>query len=414
MIHVSPGPVEGRVVAPASKSDAQRALAAASLARGRSVVSGYTPCADTDAALGVIEALGAAVERRGGTILVDGWRRDAAPRVDCRESGLSLRMFAALAALNDREITLDGRGSLRSRPVDMIEDALRACGAACRSDGGRPPLVVRGPLRGGTIVVDGSVTSQHVTGLLLALPLADDDTRLVVERVTSRPYLAMTVRTLKAFGIAIEARSDLSVFSVPGRQRYSRTNYEVEGDWSGASCLLVAGAIAGRVAVDNLDLLSAQPDRAVLDVLRRAGARVTVDGRTVMVERGALTAFEWHAGDTPDLVPALVALACHSAGTSRITGVARLRYKESDRVAALVEMFRAIGGEVAADDDALVVSGGPLRGGTAETRHDHRLAMAASVAALGTATGVTVDDPACVDKSYPRFFEDLGLLGVRS
>lgn len=414
MVHIGPGTVDGRVVAPASKSDAQRALAAASLARGRSIITGYTPCADTDAAIGVVEALGAAVETRGGTIVVDGWRRDAAPRVDCGESGLCLRMFAAIAALHDREITLDGRGSLRSRPIGMLEDALRACGVACRSERGRLPLVVHGPLRGGTVAVDGSVTSQHVTGLLFALPLAGDDTRLVVERATSRPYLAMTLRTLEAFGIAIEADADLSMFSVPGRQQYRATSYEVEGDWSGASCLLVAGAIAGRVTIDNLDPQSPQADQAILDVLRRAGASLTIDGHAVTVGQGALAAFEWHAGDAPDLVPALVALACHCAGASRITGITRLRHKESDRVSALVEMFRGIGGEVATDGDALVVAGGPLRGGTAETRHDHRIAMAASVAALRTARGVTLDDSACVDKSYPHFFDDLRLLGARS
>jgi 3-phosphoshikimate 1-carboxyvinyltransferase len=407
VLHISPGRVSGRIVAPASKSDAQRALAAASLARGRSVISGCTSSDDTDAAFGVTAALGAHVEREGDSVSVEGWHRPPSGRADCGESGLALRMFAAIAALHDREITLDGHGTLRSRPIGMIEDALRACGVACRSQDGRLPLVVRGPLRGGPVTVDGSVTSQHITGLLFALPLAAEDTHLVVLRPASRPYLAMTLRTLAGFGIGVEATPDLSAFRLPGRQRYRPTDCRVEGDWSGASCLLVAAAIAGRVEVDNLDVESPQADRAVLDVLQQAGARVTVADRTVAVEQGSPAAFEWDAGDAPDLVPALVALACHCPGTSRITGVSRLRHKESDRASALVEMLHAMGGVAAVDADALVVTGAPLRGGSVETRHDHRIAMAAAVAALRSTSGVTLDDPWCVAKSYPRFFDDL-------
>ena len=349
MLHVPPGRVDGRIVAPASKSDAQRALAAASLARGRSLVSGCTPCADTDAAREVIVALGARVEADGDTVAVHGWDHEPAPRVECGESGLALRMFAPIAALHDRRITLDGSGTLRSRPIGMLEDALRSCGASCRSDQGRLPLAVRGPLRGGSVTVDGSVTSQHVTGLLFALPLAIGDSRLVVEHPTSRPYLAMTLRTLRAWGIAVDASQDLSVFSVPGGQQYRPTAYEVEGDWSGASCLLVAGAVAGRVAIGNLDVESPQADRAILDVLAQAGARVRIEGRTITVEHDVLTSFEYDAAEAPDLVPALVTLACHCSGTSRIAGIARLRHKESDRVAALLDLFTGLGGQIAAE-----------------------------------------------------------------
>jgi 3-phosphoshikimate 1-carboxyvinyltransferase len=410
---IPPGRVNGRITAPASKSDAQRALAAASLARGRSVIRGCTPCDDTDAALGVIEALGARVERVDDVVAVHGWQSAPSGRVDCGESGLALRMFAAIAAVHDREVTLDGRGTLGSRPIGMIEDALRSCGVTCRSQEGRLPLVVRGPLHGGSVSADGSVTSQHITGLLFALPLAAEDTRLTVLRPASRPYLAMTMKTLVAFGIDAQAAPDMSVFFLPGRQKYRPAEYVVEGDWSGASCLLAAGAFAGRVEVDNLDVESPQADRAILDVLRQAGARVTVAGRTVTAEPGDLAPFEWDAANAPDLVPALVALACHCTGTSRITGIGRLRHKESDRVSAILAMVRAMGGRADADADALEVTGGALRGGAVETRHDHRIAMAAAVAALGSVSGVTLDDPSCVAKSYPCFFNDLRHLRIQ-
>jgi 3-phosphoshikimate 1-carboxyvinyltransferase len=413
VLHINPGRVDGRIDAPASKSDAQRALAAAALARGRSVISGCTPCDDTDAALGVIESLGARVERQGDEVAVEGWHREPADHADCGESGLALRMFPAIAALHDRDITFDGHGTLRDRPIGMIEEALRACGVACRSQGGCLPLVVRGPLHGGSVTADGSVTSQHVTGLLLALPLAAEDTRLTVLRPTSRPYLRMTLRTLETFGIVVEAAPDCSAFRLPGRQRYRPTDYLVEGDWSGASCLLVAGAIAGRVEIGHLDTTSLQADRAILDVLRQAGARVAVEGRAVTVERRDLSAFEWDATDAPDLVPALVALACHCQGRSRITGIARLRHKESDRVSALLDMVHAMGGSATSDADGLAVIGTGLQGGLVETWHDHRIAMAAAVAALPSASGVTLDDAACVGKSYPCFFDDLRRLGVQ-
>ena len=413
MLHIPPGRVDGRIVAPASKSDGQRALAAASLTRGRSVIAGCTSSADTDAARAAIEALGARVDTDGRTVVVHGWDREPGTRVDCGESGLALRMFAPIAAVHDREITLDGRGTLRSRPVGMVEDALRSLGASCRSDQGRVPLAVRGPLRGGSVTVDGSVTSQHVTGLLFALPLASIDSRIVVDRATSRPYLAMTLRTLRAWGIAADASDDLSRFSVPGGQQYRPTHYEVEGDWSSASCLLVAGATAGRVAIGNLDPGSPQADGAILDVLKAAGALVRIEGRTVTVQQGDLRAFEFDAAEAPDLVPALVALACCCAGTSRIAGIRRLRHKESDRVSALLELFAGLGGEISTDDDSFVVTGRPLRGGFANAHHDHRMAMAASVAALRSELGVTIDDPACVGKSYPHFFDDLEALGVQ-
>ena len=401
------------MTAPASKSDAQRALAAASLARGRSVISACTPCDDTDAALGVIGALGALVQRDGEVVTVDGWHHPPAAGAHCAESGLALRMFAAIAALHDHDITLDGHGTLRGRPIGMIEDALRSCGVTCRSQSGFLPLVVRGPIRGGSVHVDGSVTSQHITGLLFALPLAAEDSELAVVRPTSRPYLRMTLRTLEAFGVRVEAAPDLSTFRIPGRQHYRPAACTVEGDWSGASCLLVAGAIAGRVEVGNLDVESAQADRVILDVLRQSGARVRTGNRCVTVEQDALSAFEFDAEDAPDLVPALVALACCCRGTSRIRGTARLRRKESDRVRALLDMVQAIGGTAAREGDRLAVTGSPIRGGAIETRHDHRIAMAAAVAALRSTSGIALDDPTCVAKSYPAFFDDLHRLGAK-
>jgi 3-phosphoshikimate 1-carboxyvinyltransferase len=252
------------------------------------------------------------------------------------------------------------------------------------------------------VTVDGSVTSQHVTGLLLALALAAEDTRLTVIRPTSRPYLRMTLRTLEAFGIGVEAAPDCSAFRLPGRQRYRPTDYLVEGDWSGASCLLVAGAIAGRVEIDNLDTTSLQADRAILDVLRQAGARVAVEGRAVTVERRDLSAFEWDAADAPDLVPALVA-PCHCPDAASSAPHDSAKKATGARAAEMVHAM--------APGD---VRRGRPRGDRTGFRRPGRDAASPDRDGGGGRTAKqAAHDAACVGKSYPRFFDDLRRLGVQ-
>jgi 3-phosphoshikimate 1-carboxyvinyltransferase len=414
MRFIKPGRIDGMFEAPSSKSEFQRVTAAAALAPGRSEVLFHSLCDDSLASLRAARGLGASISRTANRIVIEGGQERPEDILDCGESGLCLRMFAPLAALFPHEVTLTGRGSLLTRPIAMLEDSLRQAGVSCRSRNGFPPLTVRGPLSGGKIRVDGAITSQPVTGLLMALPLAKEDSRLTVVNFTSRPYLELTLSIMAQFGIMVESQLEDGQFLIPGGQRYHPQSWKVEGDWSGTSFLLVAGAIAGRVSVKNLNIDSWQADKAVLKALERCGAAVNIlpdeRGHRAEVRKRQLAAFEFDAADCPDLFPPLAALACYCRGTSIITGVHRLRHKESDRAAALIDVLGTIGAKLNVKGDALHITGSKISGGRVDSHGDHRIAMAAAVAALGSERGVEIMRPECVAKSYPRFFKDLELL----
>jgi 3-phosphoshikimate 1-carboxyvinyltransferase len=320
-------------------------------------------------------------------------------------------MFAPIAALLSGETVLEALGSLRSRPMEMV-DALQSLGVSCATDHGRPPVVVRGPLEGGRIALDASLSSQFLTGLLMALPLCRKDSHVSVSRLKSAPYIRMTLGLLHAFGVTIEHDDLLTEFTVRGNQAYRPSTYTIEGDWSGAAFLLVAGAIGGSVVVKGLPIPSIQADSAVLEALEMAGARVTTGRNSVSVERHNLSPFVFDATHCPDLFPPLVSLAACCEGRSTILGARRLVHKESDRANALKEEFAKLGITIRTDEDRMEVSGGAIRAGEVDSHNDHRIAMACAVAALRARGEVVIGRPESVGKSYPRFFEDLEALAV--
>ncbi|HQO26593.1 MAG TPA: 3-phosphoshikimate 1-carboxyvinyltransferase, partial [Acidobacteriota bacterium] len=269
-VQVVPSVVCGTVAAPASKSAMIRAVAAALLADGRTIIGNPSRCDDARAALAVARALGARVAAGRDRVTVTGGLAPTGVPLDCRESGLAARLFPAIAALGADAVTITGRGSLLRRPVGPIENPLRQLGAECMSTGGHLPLRVRGPLRGGPVEVDGALTSQFLTGLLMALPLAPGDSVLTVRRLASRPYIDLTLAVMHAFGVTA-GHEEYGEFRIRGNQRYRPGEYIVEGDWSGAAFLLVAGAVAGDIVVTGLDPASTQADRLVLDALAAAG-----------------------------------------------------------------------------------------------------------------------------------------------
>lgn len=407
---IEPSSIVGTLAAPPSKSMMQRAVAAATLAPGSSVLLNPSFCNDAVAALAIAEGLGAKVRRGDTTVRIRGGGRPRGHRLACGESGLCLRLFSPIAALFDRPFTMTGMGSLVSRPVGALEEPLRTLGARCQTHRGFPPVTVRGPIRGGEVNVDGSMSSQVASGLLMALPLCPQDSVLTVANLKSKPYLWMTLSLLKEFGIIFHHDEELRRFEIPGKQAYHPRTYRVEGDWSGGAFLLVAGAIAGRVKVRGLSEKSPQADRAVLEALEKAGAKIGSDGNTVTVEQSRLNAFEFDATDCPDLFPPLAALACYCQGRSVIQGTERLRHKESDRALALVAEFGKMGARIHLQNGRMEVTGKRLRGGEVSSRHDHRIAMACAVAGLGSEKGVAIRDWACVAKSYPQFFDDLEAL----
>ncbi len=413
MRYIRPTEVHGTIAAPPSKSDGQRAVAAALLAAGTTVIDGVGWCDDLHAAVEVAGDLGATIDQRADSLEIRGGLNPRTHEFDCGESGLCLRVFAPIAALGGGEMTLHGRGSLMNRPAGMVESALTQLGVTCESRNGFPPIRLKGPLKSGHVKVDGGSTSQHISGLLFALPVVQGDSHVEVANPHSKPYLQMTLSTLERFGVRIEHDEALTNFFIRGGQSYTPVHYRLEGDWSGAAFMLVAGAVAGQVTVENLNPDSLQADRAILDALRQCGAEVLCDAAAVTVRKNELLAFEFDAHDSPDLVPPLAVLACYCQGTSLISGTERLKIKESNRTRALISELTKMGARVSEHEDCLRITGELLKGASVRTQGDHRIAMAAAVAALGAEQETVLDDADCVSKSYPNFFQDLETIGVK-
>lgn len=410
------GSLRGALDPPCSKSYAQRALAASLLADGCSVLHNLAYCDDTRAAVRCIETLGARVGRIDPqTLVVEGGLHPVGNRLFVGESGLAARLFTPIAALCSLPILIEGEGTLLHRPMAMLVEPLRALGVEVRDGGGYLPIEVRGPLRGGRIDADGSLSSQFVTGLLLALPLAERDTVIRVRDAVSTPYLDMTLAAAAAFGVEI-LHDGYREFYIAGGQRYRPTELRIEGDWSAAAALLVAGATAGEVTVRNLSTLSLQADTAVCTALERAGAGLVTEAQSVTASRRALRAFRFDATHCPDLFPALVALAAAADGVSTIEGTRRLACKESDRAEALREEYAKLGIRIELPDgNRMIVRGGSIRPAEVNSHGDHRIAMSLALAALRcTAGAVTIRNAEVVSKSYPGFYEALDALRIQA
>ena len=409
---IEPSTIEGSIRAQPSKSMMQRAIAAALLNEKPVKILNPSFCSDSLAALRVAECLGALVLREENSVTIGGGLNPKETILHCGESGLCLRMFAPIAALCDRELTLTGECSLKSRPVTMIVRPLQELGCRVVTHEGYPPIRVQGPVRGGNAEVDGSISSQFLTGLLIALPMAEGDFRLSVHSLASRPYIDMTLKMLEEFQVSVR-HDGYGTFFVPGRQRYQGDAYRVEGDWSSASFIMVAAAVGGRVRISGLDVRSPQADRKILEALTDAGARLRITSDFVEIEKEELKPFRFDAIDCPDLFPPLVALACYCHGVSRIEGVERLRFKESNRATALIREFSAIGAAIEIEHNTMKVTGGKLRGGPVSSHNDHRIAMAMATAAIAAEHAVTIENSESVAKSYPAFFDDLAAIGGR-
>lgn len=415
---IHPSQLKGIVQSPASKSSMQRACAAALLHNGISFIHNPGHSNDDKAALDIIQRLGAAVEIIDKeTLRVTG--RGVHPvsgDIDCGESGLSIRMFTPLAALSKEAVTINGSGSLVSRPMHFFDEILPVLGATVESKNGHLPLHVKGPLKPVDIEVDGSLSSQFLTGLLMAYSAAGAaDVGIRVRNLKSKPYIDLTLDVMKQFGMALPENKNYEVFYFPEEKKNiadSDVHYTVEGDWSGGAFLLVAGAISGAILVRGLDLQSTQADRKIIEALEACGAGMAVEAKGIRMVPASLKAFTFDATDCPDLFPPLVALASYCDGTTQISGVSRLAHKESDRGLTLQEEFNKLGVTVLLDGDLMFIEGGKgVRGGEVHSRHDHRIAMACAVAALRADGPVTIGEAQAVNKSYPDFYSDLKSLG---
>ncbi|MBR1489067.1 MAG: type I 3-dehydroquinate dehydratase [Bacteroidales bacterium] len=430
---------EGRTM-PASKSFAQRAILAAALAEGTSHLDGYSPCGDSEAALRVAEALGATVRKDGALLTITG--TGARPgsldleRLDVGESGLLTRLsIPVLAAVGSGRFVVDGHGTLPGRPLAGAADIMASFGVLLSNASEREgrdvyvPASVKGHLIPGMADVPGQGGSQLISGLLMALPLCDKDSVLHVSDPKSIPYMYITLDVLRHFGI--QTRSEMEgdaelleaddwsacsgiTFRVRGRQHYRAADFAIEGDWSAAANLLVAGAVFGSAELRGMDTKSLQADLTIIDILVEAGAVVSqLEEGTVCVRKAPLEAFRQDLNHAPDLFPIVSVLAAFCAGESRLGGVGRLAGKESNRAEAILQMLTQMGVEARIEGDDLVIFGESLsarllggrllKGGAYTSRHDHRMVMALKVASLGTESPIVIDDEACVGKSFPEF-----------
>jgi len=421
-VTISPSVVKGSLQAPASKSSMQRACAAALISQTKTHIINPGNSNDDRAALRVIRGLGASVENLSdGTLFIESRGiRPVNDFVNCGESGLGIRMFAPLVALSAHTVTIEGEGSLLGRPMDFFDEIFPKLGVEVRSNLGKLPLQLKGPLVPSNIQTDGSLSSQFLTGLLMAYAASDArDVSIEVSNLKSRPYIDLTLAVMRAFQLKVpENRGYESFyFSSDSWIKPSGTiEYTIEGDWSGGSFLLVAAAIAGQATIRGLDPDSAQADKAILQALQDAGVPVFTGKNEIRIgnaQPAQLKSFHFDATDCPDLFPPLVALAAVCPGSSFIKGVGRLAHKESDRALTLQEEFGKLGVDILISGDIMGIKGtNTLHAAIVHSRHDHRIAMATAVAALRSNGPVQIEKADAINKSYPAFFKDLSLLGV--
>jgi 3-phosphoshikimate 1-carboxyvinyltransferase len=422
-VTISPSVVRGAIPAPASKSSMQRACAAALISAGETVIRHPGISNDDMAALRVIRGLGATVENLddGSLHISSRGIRPVNDFVNCGESGLGIRMFAPLVALSADPMTIEGEGSLLDRPMDFFDQIFPLLQVDFRSNQGKLPLQLKGPLQPANIQTDGSLSSQFLTGLLMAYSAADaKDVTIGVSNLKSRPYIDLTLKVMRDFRLKVPENRDYTAFYFSPEKHIrpgGRVEYIVEGDWSGGAFLLVAGAIAGSCVIRGLDPDSTQADKAILAALKASGAPLHISGREIRIGPGdpsLLKGFHFDATDCPDLFPPLVALASCCSGSSFIKGVSRLAHKESNRALTLQEEFAKLGVDILLNDDVMGVKGAhQLKAASVHSRHDHRIAMAAAVAALRADGPVLIEKADAINKSYPDFFKDLEQLGGR-
>lgn len=398
----------------------QRACAAALLVKGKSVIKNPGNSNDDKAALDIIQKLGAIVtEQPGELIITSNGVNPVGSEINCGESGLSIRMFTPLVALSKHAITINGSGSLITRPMNFFDEILPQLNVKVKSNAGKLPLIIQGPIVPKNIEIDGSLSSQFLTGLLLAYAASNaSDVSIKVNNLKSKPYIDLTLNVMKQFGLPVPGNKNYQefIFNYSANTHHSPLtthHYTVEGDWSGAAFLLVAGAIAGNITVKGLDVFSTQADKAVLQALMDCGCILSIQPEQIEIGPAPLKPFHFNATECPDLFPPLVALAAYCNGKSVIEGTTRLIHKESNRAITLQEEFGKLGLQIDLQDDLMIIHGGNgLKSATVHSRHDHRIAMACAVAALKANGEVKIEEAEAINKSYPDFYEHLKLLGA--
>jgi 3-phosphoshikimate 1-carboxyvinyltransferase len=405
---VFPGNYSGEIHIPTSKSDGQRALLAAALVNGKSYIYNLGNSKDELAMLQCIEQLGAKITWKGKELEVEGIKIfPTSLSLDCGESGLSSRLLIAVCAMHSGNFTITGEGSLLSRSMDFYQSLFSSQQMNFSfATNHSLPIQFQGGIQAGEIYVDGSQSSQYISGLLMGLPLLKEDSILIVENSVSLPYIQMTINTLNLFGVSIKQEGNR--YFIKGNQAYKTTNYHVEGDWSSASYWLVASALGKGITVKDLSTKSLQADIAILQVFENAGCVVRNRENGLQIDGANRQPFEFDATNCPDLFPALATFAACIPGVSKISGVNRLQNKESDRGKVLQSEFEKLGVKIDLNGDEMLIYGqSTIKGGRINAHNDHRIAMCFGIIGMFTESPIEIEGAEAVSKSYPGFWEEL-------
>ncbi len=383
---------------------AHRALLCSALSDGPVRLLLPDVSSDLLATSAALEALGASVRRDGDSFFVSGTSEGPADaNIDCGESGTTLRFLLPAAASLGRCASFTGRGRLPARPLADLVREMKEHGVSFSSD--KLPLTVQGKMTGGLFRLPGHISSQYISGILLSLPVCGGGEIVLTTKLESALYVDLTVSVMERFGITVHREKDH--FSVPAGRYLSPGSYEVEGDWSAGAVWLCAGALSGPVRVLGLDPHSVQGDRAILSLLASFGAKVDEAEDGITVSSRPLHGISFDGSDIPDLIPLLSVVAGAARGETVIRNIGRLRLKESDRLLGICRMLDSLGVSFTLSGDTLVITGrDAFSGGQIDTMSDHRLVMAACLAAIVSENPIRIENPEAVNKSYPAFFRD--------
>ncbi|MCX7694662.1 MAG: 3-phosphoshikimate 1-carboxyvinyltransferase [Caloramator sp.] len=417
-IKIIPRSLKGCVEIPSSKSISHRAIICASLTDGISRVENIIFSEDITATLEAVKAFGVTYDidnkGEGSTLLIKGREKLnlIEKEIDCRESGSTLRFLIPVSLLQYSEVTFTGRGKLVERPLDVYYKIFQEKGIKYKNDSGRLPLTIKGTLKSGIYEVAGNISSQFISGLMFALPLLDEDSKIVLTtHLESKGYVDLTLDVLKGFGIDI-VNDDYREFYIKGGQRYIPTDYRVEGDYSQAAFWLVAGLLGEEIKCSGLNANSLQGDRVIVDIIRKMKGKIIVDGDFLTTQNSITEGVEIDVSQCPDLTPIIASLAALSRGTTRIVNAKRLRIKESDRLKAIATELNKLGADVVEFEDGLFIKGKEkLDGGVVDSWNDHRIVMALAVASIRCREPVIIQNYDAVKKSYPNFFDHFKKLG---
>lgn len=405
-----PSKLKGRITIPASKSDGQRALLAAALSYGSSTISGLGKSADELAVLDAIQKMGSKITfLETDVIQIEGIKNLTENcKVSSHESGLGFRLLVGALSSFEGEKIIEASGSLLKRTMEIYEHTLPEMGIVVESNNGFPPLKIKGKLKSGKYVVDGSLSSQFISGLLFGFSKLNEQSELYVKDLVSRPYVEMTINTLKSFGARIVEHEN-SKFVIEASQ-LTASNYSVEADWSSASYWLVASALNQELECFNLKMDSKQADKSLLAVFNLANCKIE-RSEGIKIDGSQRRPFEFDATDCPDLFPALVVFAAGIEGVSKVKGIHRLEHKESNRALSLQSEFGKIGLKIDFEEDWMLIHGtGKLSGGKVHSHNDHRIAMSLAIASCISSSEIEIDGAEAVAKSYPSFWEDFSFL----